>query len=82
MTMQAELSIHFEKGIDWRFFVLYYGVFQSTTKLTTPISFYRVSLTANSFKLQTIKSPGSLEVLVPASDIDMFGEEALSEIDG
>ena len=61
---------------------MYFGAFQSTTKFTTPMSFYRVSLTANSFKLQTIKSPGSLEVVVPASDIDMLGEEVLSEIDG
>lgn len=46
------------------------------------MSFYRVSLTANSFTLQTMKSPGSFEVVVPASDIDMLGEEVLSEIDG
>lgn len=74
--------MHLEKSIDVRFFAWYFGAFQSTTKLTTPMSFYRVSLTANSFTLQTMKSPGSFEVVVPASDIDMLGEEVLSEIDG
>lgn len=72
--MHAELSMHLENGIDCRFLALYFVAFQSTTKFTTPISFCRVSLTANSLRLQIMKSPGSLEILVPASDIEMLGE--------
>ena len=74
--------MHLENGIDYRILALYLAAFQSTTKFTTPISFCRVSLTANNLRLQIMKSPGSFETLVPASDIEMLGETWLSEFDG
>ena len=80
--MQAALSMHLEKGIDCLFLALYLGAFQSTGKLTTPMSFCLVSLTANSFRLQMTNSPVSrveFEVMVLSAD-EMLDADAFGSV--
>ena len=48
---------------------------QLTMKLTTPISFLSFSLTANSFKVQTIRSFFSASYIIEISDDEIFDEE-------
>lgn len=76
IVMLALGSMHFWKAMTFRSSSMSWSDCQLTMKLTTPISFLSFSLTANSFKVQTIRSFFcSASWIMEISDDEIFDEE-------